>query len=99
MDWCTQMNNVGYELWYEPRCTIFHKESQSAGKKSITQLFYMTRNRLLYAKRNRLGLIKWLALVYQLIIAIPKQYIYHIIKREKDLSQAILDGTKSFFKI
>ena len=53
MDLCTQMSRQGYQLWYEPRCTIYHKESRSTGKDSPLKTYYLTRNRLLYAWRNR----------------------------------------------
>ena len=35
LDWSTSMTRAGYELWYEPRCTVFHKESQSTDRKSV----------------------------------------------------------------
>ena len=47
LDWSTSMTRVGYELWYEPRCTVFHKESQSTGQLSRLRTYYLTRNRLL----------------------------------------------------
>ncbi|BDW78224.1 hypothetical protein BFINE_40190 [Bacteroides finegoldii DSM 17565] len=34
------------------RCTVFHKESQSTGQLSRLRTYYLTRNRLLYARRN-----------------------------------------------
>ena len=46
MDWCTQMSRQGYQLWYEPRCTIYHKESRSTGKDSPLKTYYLARNRL-----------------------------------------------------
>ncbi len=55
LDWCTSMTRAGYQLWYEPRCTIFHKESQSTGRQSPLRTFYMMRNRMLYALREPLG--------------------------------------------
>lgn len=99
LDWCTQIEKAGYELWYEPRCTIFHKESQSTGKESPLQTFYITRNRLLYAWRNRTGITKWLAISYQLTVAIPKKYIYYSLNNKKELAQALIRGAKEFFRI
>lgn len=40
MDWCTQMTNAGYELWYEPRCTVFHKESEHRTVQQATYLLH-----------------------------------------------------------
>lgn len=33
LDWCTYINREGYELWYDPACEIWHKDSNSTGKK------------------------------------------------------------------
>ena len=55
LDWSTHITRAGYELWYEPRCTVFHKESQSTGQLSKLRTYYLTRNRLLYAWRNLEG--------------------------------------------
>ena len=56
LDWSTSMTRAGYELWYEPRCTVFHKESQSTGQLSKLRTYFLTRNRLLYARRNMKGI-------------------------------------------
>ena len=56
LDWSTSMTRAGYELWYEPRCTVFHKESQSTGQLSKLRTYFLTRNRLLYARRNIKGM-------------------------------------------
>jgi GT2 family glycosyltransferase len=34
LDWSMMMTRAGYDIWYEPACTIFHKESQSTGQNS-----------------------------------------------------------------
>lgn len=99
LDWCTQIGKAGYELWYEPLCTVFHKESQSTGQQSPLRTFYITRNRLLYAWRNRTGLQKWIAILYQLLIANPKNYILFILNGRKDLAKAIINGVSSFLKL
>ena len=97
LDWCTQMTKAGYELWYEPRCTVFHKESQSTGQMSPMRTFYLTRNRLLYAWRNRKGVIRCLSIIYQIGIAAPKNILTQALKRRRDLSVATLKGICAFF--
>lgn len=52
LDWCTYINREGYELWYDPACEIWHKDSSSTGKESPLKYYYLSRNRLLYAYRN-----------------------------------------------
>ncbi|WP_125040798.1 glycosyltransferase family 2 protein [Bacteroides faecalis] len=92
MDWCTQMTNAGYELWYEPRCTIFHKESQSTGQLSKLRTYYMTRNRLLYARRNRTGSHRLLSILYQSTIAAGKNSLQFALKGHFDLFFAVWKG-------
>lgn len=97
VDWCTQMTNEGYELWYEPSCTIFHKESQSTGQMSTLRTFYMTRNRLLYTRRNRMGIKRCLSVFYQCTVAAGKNSLQYALKGRFDLFSAVWNGVfKSF---
>ena len=96
LDWCTQITRAGYSLYYEPRCTVYHKESQSAGQGSKLRCFYMTRNRLLFAYRNQTGLKCWLSLFYQLTIAFLKNNFVYLIKKRPDLIRASFSGVLAF---
>lgn len=98
VDWCTRMTGAGYELWYDPRCTVFHKESQSTGQLSKLRTYYMTRNRLLYTRRNRSGSQRLLSIFYQCTIAAGKNSIQYALKGRLDLFAAVWKGViKSFF--
>lgn len=98
VDWCTRMTDAGYELWYEPRCTVFHKESQSTGQLSKLRTYYMTRNRLLYTRRNRTGSQRLLSIFYQCTVAAGKNSIQFALKGRFDLFSAVWKGViKSFF--
>ena len=99
MDWCTQMTNAGYELWYEPRCTVFHKESQSTGQFSNLRTFYMTRNRLLYTRRNRKGAQRLLSILYQSTIAAGKNSLQFAVKGRFDLFTAVWKGVVRSFSV
>ena len=46
LDWSMMFTRAGYSIWYEPACTIYHKESQSTGQQSPLKAYYLTRNRL-----------------------------------------------------
>lgn len=52
LDWSMMFTRAGYEIWYDPCCTIYHKESQTTGQGSPLRTYYTTRNRLLFARRN-----------------------------------------------
>ncbi len=99
LDWSTQIEKAGYELWYEPCCTVYHKESQSTGQQSYLRTFYLTRNRLLYAWRNRYGITLWVSILYQLTVAAPKNTLVFLLKGRTDLVKAIFKGICAFFKL
>lgn len=96
LDWCTAMTRAGYELWYEPHCTVFHKESQSTGQLSELRTYYLTRNRLLYAWRNLNGSNRPLSIAYQTIIAAGKNGLQFLLKGRLDLLAATLKGIFAF---
>lgn len=96
LDWSTKITDAGYELWYEPRCTVFHKESQSTGQLSYLRSFYLTRNRLLYTWRNRRHTIKWIAILYQMCVAMPKNCLTYLLKKRTDLAMAVFKGSIAF---
>lgn len=96
-DWCANMRRNGYRLAYQPEALVIHKDSQSTGSDSYLKRYYLTRNRLLFAYRNRRGIIRILAIVYQLVIANPKLVLLSLLKRRKDLALASFKGVIDFF--
>ena len=42
IDWSMMLLRAGYEIWYDPACTIFHKESQTTGQASPLKQYYNT---------------------------------------------------------
>lgn len=77
-----RIRNNGFEIYYEPASVIYHKESISIGKNSPLKTYYLARNRLLYLRRHMSGLMFMLALIYQLIIALPKNIFVFLINLE-----------------
>lgn len=82
LDWCHQIKEAGYELWYEPQGLIYHKESASVGKLSTLKLYYLTRNRLLFMRRNIKGWRLGLFLSYFFSITFPLKSLVFLIKGE-----------------
>lgn len=95
LDWSTSMTRAGYELWYDPRCTVFHKESQSTGQLSKLRTYYLTRNRLLYARRNLKGVKRFISVLYQSTIAAGKNSLSYVLKGRFDLFNAVYFGVCS----
>ena len=51
-DWSARIRRAGYKIFYQPKATIYHKESITMGKESAIKAYYHTRNRILYMRRN-----------------------------------------------
>lgn len=97
MDWSECINRSGYEIWYEPACTIFHKESRSVGIGSPNKTYYLTRNRLLFAKRNRTGITKYLSYLYQTAVVLTLHCPRFILTGKFNHAKSILKGVKDFY--
>lgn len=55
-EWCVKARRQGYKVVYVPKAKIWHKTPRGARKLSELRLYYMTRNRFLFMKRNAGGL-------------------------------------------
>ena len=96
LDWSMMFTRAGYQIWYEPACTIYHKESQATGQNSPLRTYYITRNRFLLVRRNYPFIYKWLAYSYLLCMVLPKDVIKHALTGRWDLAKATLQGVKAF---
>lgn len=98
LDWSMMFTRAGYKIWYEPACTIYHKESQTTGQSSPLRTYYITRNRLLLVKRNYDVFYKYLAYIYLILLVIPRDIFKTGLKGQYGLLKATLKGTQHFFK-
>lgn len=96
IDWSMMFTRAGYDIWYEPACTIFHKESQSTGQCSPLRTYYITRNRFLLVKHNWQGINKYLAYCYLSCIVAPRDIIKYLITGKWSLSLATIKGIFNF---
>lgn len=97
LDWSMMFTRAGYEIWYEPACTLFHKESQSTGQESPLKTYYLTRNRLLLVKRNYKGINKYLSYIYLFGVVGLRDIIIYTIKRRNTLRKAVISGFRDFY--
>ncbi|MBP3286459.1 MAG: glycosyltransferase family 2 protein [Prevotella sp.] len=98
LDWSEMIRRAGYEIWYEPACTVFHKESQTTGQASPLKTFYITRNRLLFAKRNIQGVTKYLTYYYLIGVVAMRDLVKYTCQGRMDLSKAVIKGITNFIK-
>jgi GT2 family glycosyltransferase len=92
IDWCESIKRSGYKIYYVPASRVFHKESMSVGKKSTLKTYYMTRNRLLFMRRNSSGMPKIMAMLFFLCFAFPKNLLTYMIQRETEHIKAFWKG-------
>lgn len=98
LDWSMMIRRAGYDIWYEPACTIFHKESQTTGQNSPLRTYYLTRNRLLFVKRNYSNTTRYLSYAYLIVIVAVRDILKHTIQRRHDLAKATFKGLRHFIK-
>ena len=98
LDWSMMITRAGYEIWYEPACTIYHKESQTTGQNSPLRTYYITRNRLLLVKRNWKGILKYISYFYLIIFVALRDIIKNTIKGQYAHVKAIIKGIYDFNK-
>lgn len=91
-DWCNQIKKKGFRIYYQPRSLIYHKESMTTGKESPLKTYYITRNRILYMRRNvpLPGLLVFLA--YFVLFTIPKNTLQFVLKKQKDHLRSFWKG-------
>lgn len=92
LDWCESIKNCGYSIHVVPAAKVYHKESMSVGKNSTLKTYYMTRNRLLFMRRNTKGFTKLSWILFFLVFSIPKNVAGYILKKETDQLKAFMKG-------
>ena len=97
LDWSIMFRKAGYEIWYEPSCTIYHKESQATGTDSPLKTYYITRNRLLFAKRNCEGLLRIFTYIYLIVFVGIRDIFCYLFRRRNDLVKSTLQGISDFY--
>ena len=96
LDWSMMFSRAGYQIWYEPECTIYHKESQATGQNSPLRTYYLTRNRLLLIKRNPKEFIQPLAYLYLFCIVALRDILKNTFTARFDLTKAIIRALGDF---
>ncbi|MGZ3837354.1 MAG: glycosyltransferase family 2 protein [Flavisolibacter sp.] len=91
LDWSVRIRKKGYKIYYQPASLIYHKESMTTGKMSPLKTFYLTRNRILFMRRNTPLAGLSVFFLYFTLFTIPKNTVTYLLKRQTD-------HLKSFWK-
>lgn len=90
VDWSTYARKKGYKLKISDIGCIYHKEGASI--KSVSRIYYHTRNRILYMKRNTSGLTYYKFMIY-IVLYVLKESTTNFFKN-REYSFALLRGLK-----
>lgn len=97
LDWCEQMKRAGYKIFYEPKSIVYHKESFSIGQNSPLKTYYLTRNRILFMKRNFSKLNVIIFSLFFIGISFPKNFLSFLKNKEFDNIKALIKGSRYIF--
>ena len=84
LDWSAQTIKFGYKIYYQSQVYILHKESMSIGKTSPLKVYYNSRNRIMFMRRNTTALEFTCFFLYLVSFTIPKNILTFIFKRQFD---------------
>ncbi|HTN21236.1 MAG TPA: glycosyltransferase family 2 protein [Pelobium sp.] len=90
LDWCEKFKRIGKGIYFTGKTYIYHKESMSVGKDSAIKTYFLTRNRMLFIRKNT-GLLNTLFFsMYYIFIACPKMMVKYIITGKSHLVKWIV---------
>lgn len=81
-DWCVKIKKAGYKVYYQPKALIKHKVSVSIGNDSTLKTYYLTRNRILFMKRNKSVAAYSIFLFFLFCVTVPKNILVFSLKRK-----------------
>ncbi|UXP32423.1 glycosyltransferase family 2 protein [Reichenbachiella agarivorans] len=77
-DWSMAIKRAGYKIYFFGETNIIHKQSISVGIDSPLKVYYMSRNRLLFQKRNFSPFNTVLSVLFYSFFALPKSSIKYL---------------------
>jgi GT2 family glycosyltransferase len=92
LDWSNRIRENGYKIICNTEALVYHKGSMSTAKNTPFKTFLLTRNRMLYMKRNSYGINYFLFVLYFLILAAPKNLLTYIFSFQFSNFLAYLKG-------
>jgi GT2 family glycosyltransferase len=91
-DWSARIQKAGYKIWYQSEAVIYHKESMTIGKENPMKVYYHTRNRILYMRRNN-NLFQLLVFsLFFTFISMPKAIFNYLNTGQKEQLKWFMRG-------
>jgi hypothetical protein len=92
-DWSARILRAGYKIYYNAEGLIYHKESITMGKESPIKVYYHTRNRILYMRRNTNKRQLTVFLLFFSFLTFPKAVATYTFKGQFKHLRSFLKGT------
>ena len=84
LDWSNRIREKGYKIICNTEALVYHKGSMSTASNTPFKTFLLTRNRMLYMRRNFFGVNYFFFIVYFLLFAVPKNLISYLVSFQFD---------------
>lgn len=94
-DWSYRILKHHYKIWYEPASLVFHKEGQSIGKVTPMRRYYLSRGRVLFARRNLEGMDKLLSCTYLIVVVMIRNVVEYAMQGRWNMLKAVFFGSIS----
>jgi len=98
-DWATRILKAGYKIYFQGLTTVYHKESMSVGILNPLKEYYLTRNRILYMRRNSNKIEFACFCLFFALFAAPKITLRHMIHWNMAFLKAFWRGVGDNFKM
>lgn len=92
LDWCEKFKRIGKQIWFTGKTHVYHKESISVGKASPLKIYFNTRNRMLFIRKNTGWLNTLLFAAYYTLIACPKAVFKFLLNKQPELAKWTIKG-------
>jgi GT2 family glycosyltransferase len=90
LDWGEQIRKNDFEIFYVHNSIVYHKASSTTVANSPLKTYYINRGRLIFMRRNVHGITFLIALIYLVIISIPKNLFTFLSKGKWELTKSYL---------
>lgn len=93
-DWTSRILRAGYRIYFQGLVTVYHKESISVGKLNPMKEYYLTRNRILYMRRNSHGYQFLVFATFFALFTLPKTVLKYLSRGDFQFLRAFFKGIK-----
>ena len=91
-DWSARIIKAGYTIYYQAKGLIYHKESMTMGKESAIKVYYHTRNRILYMRRNTNFFQFLVFITFFILFTAPKAIFRYLFKKQFEHLKSFVKG-------